>query len=84
MFGEIVVICGNNIRSLNWPLGVIKGVFPGMDVISRVVRVKTSNGILIAPIQRVYSLEVFRDAPEVKKTIEKEQLQKHSNLILVF
>lgn len=49
MFGEIVLIGGNNFRSLNWPLGVINGIFPGRNVITRVIRVKTFNGILDDP-----------------------------------
>ena len=56
--GDIVLIKEDNVARLKWPLGVIVDVFPGKDGILRSVNVKTSQGIINRPIQRLHNLEI--------------------------
>ena len=56
--GSIVLIREDNIPRMKWPLGVITRVFPGKDGLVRSVEVKTVNGLLVRPIQRLHDLEV--------------------------
>ena len=56
--GDIVLIGNDNLKRLDWPLARVKDLIVGIDGNVRVVRLKTANGELIRPIQRVYPLEV--------------------------
>jgi len=56
--GDVILIGTDNMKRMDWPLGKVITLFPGKDGITRVVEVKTSNGILTRPVQRVYPLEV--------------------------
>lgn len=63
-----VVLVGNDIQKrLDWPLAIVKEVFPGKDGHTRVVRLKTEKGELIRPIQRLIPLEVGHDAEEASR-----------------
>ncbi|XP_031350458.1 uncharacterized protein LOC116176124 [Photinus pyralis] len=62
--GEVVLVGDNDTKRLNWPMGIIKEVFPASDGQIRVVRVKTSRGILMRPIQRIYRLECSEETSE--------------------
>lgn len=56
--GEIVLIGDDNRKRLDWPLGKVLNVYTGKDGHCRVVRVKTQNGELVRPVQRIYPLEL--------------------------
>ncbi|XP_055938027.1 uncharacterized protein LOC129968199 [Argiope bruennichi] len=56
--GDVVLIGHDNIRRIDWPLGVILEVYPGKDGVPRVARIRTSHGERIRPFQRLYPLEV--------------------------
>ncbi|GFY43627.1 integrase catalytic domain-containing protein [Trichonephila inaurata madagascariensis] len=56
--GDVVLIGHDNVRRIDWPLGVVLEVYPGKDGVPRVARVRTSNGERIRPFQRLYPLEV--------------------------
>lgn len=71
--GEVVLIGSDNTKRQNWPLGLIKNVFPGKDGVPRVVRVKTAYGLLDRPIQRIYPLEIFRRIDQEEMKTEKPQ-----------
>jgi hypothetical protein len=59
--GDVVLIGCDNKKRLDWPLGRVIEIFPGRDQEVRVVKVKTSSGELIRPIQRVYPLEISQE-----------------------
>lgn len=54
--GDVVLVGNDNTKRLNWPLAKIEELIPGRDGRTRVVRLKTTNGELIRPIQRIYPL----------------------------
>lgn len=47
----------DNEKRLDWPIGRVKEVIPGNDGHVRLVRVTTTRGQLLRPIQRIYPLE---------------------------
>jgi len=55
---------------LDWPLAIVKEVFPGKDGHTRVVRLKTEKGELIRPIQRLIPLEVGHHAGKASRVRE--------------
>ncbi|XP_055951658.1 uncharacterized protein LOC129987740 [Argiope bruennichi] len=59
--GDVVLIGSDNTKRLNWPLGKIIEIIPGQDGVTRLVRLKTANGELLRPTQRLYPLEVSND-----------------------
>ena len=56
--GHLVLIGNDSEKRHHWPLGRIVKLFPGVDGIPRVAEVKTPTGILVRPVQRLYSLEM--------------------------
>ncbi|GFX86585.1 DUF5641 domain-containing protein [Trichonephila clavipes] len=56
--GDVVLLGHDNVRRIDWPLGVVLEVYPGKDGVSRVDRIRTSQGERIRPFQRLYPLEV--------------------------
>lgn len=71
--GDVVLIGHDNVRRIDWPLGIILEIYPGKDNIPRVARIKTSQGERIRPFQRLYPLEVTAksDVQVLKKTVRK-------------
>lgn len=67
--GSVVLIREDNTPRLKWPLGVVEEVFPGKDGFVRSVRIRTSKGVVLRPIQRLYDLEVshYPDADPLPK-----------------
>ncbi|CAG7719698.1 unnamed protein product [Allacma fusca] len=57
--GDSVLVGSDNTKRVNWPMARILEVFPGKDGVIRVAKIKTSNGELVRPIQRLYPFEVF-------------------------
>lgn len=55
--GEVVLIEDHDTKRIRWPLGVLVEMFMGKDGVSRVAKVRTSNGILKRPVQRTYPSE---------------------------
>ena len=56
--GSIVLIKDDNMQRFHWPLGKVEEVLPGRDGLVRAVRVKTSKGVYVRPIQRLLALEL--------------------------
>ncbi|UYV82490.1 hypothetical protein LAZ67_21002496 [Cordylochernes scorpioides] len=56
--GEIVLIGNDQKRRISWPLGKLEEVLPGADGQVRVARVKTSSGVFLRPVQRLFPLEI--------------------------
>ena len=59
--GDIVLIGSDNSKRVDWPLARVKELFPGKDGNERVVRLVTTNGEFIRPIQRIFPLELNQD-----------------------
>jgi hypothetical protein len=59
--GDIVLVGDDNKKRLNWPLGRIESLQRGKDDNIRVATVKTAEGRLTRPLQRLYPLEVSTD-----------------------
>ena len=56
--GEVVLIGSDNVKRLDWPLARVEELLPGQDGEVRVVRLKTSLGQVMRPLQRIYPLEM--------------------------
>ncbi|XP_064650937.1 uncharacterized protein LOC135502212 [Lineus longissimus] len=56
--GTVVLIREDNLVRMKWPLGVVTQLFPGRDGRVRSVELKTANGTLVRPVQRLHDLEV--------------------------
>ena len=56
--GEVVLIRDEGYPRLQWPIGLVQKVFPGVDQHTRAVELKTKKGILVRPIQKLHCLEV--------------------------
>ncbi|GFU55464.1 DUF5641 domain-containing protein [Trichonephila clavipes] len=53
--GEIVLIGSDNSKRLNWPLGRVIELYPG---IKRVAKLRVANGFVIRHMQTLYPLEM--------------------------
>lgn len=56
--GEIVLVGNDNDKRMDWPIGQIVETFPGKDAEVRLVRVRTSGGQMLRPVQRIFPLEI--------------------------
>lgn len=59
---DIVLLGHGNLKRLDWPLARVVKVFPGKDGVTRMVKIKTTTGELVRPVQRLYPLETFPDS----------------------
>ena len=71
--GDLVFIGSDDSKRIDWPLGKIIATIKGKDGCVRVCRIKTQNGELVRPIQRLYPLEL-----ECKITDEFDAMSKES------
>ena len=69
--GDVVLIEDENRKRVLWPLGQIIQVYPGNDGEVRVVKVKTSKGELVRPVQKIYPLEVRENLKVSELRLEK-------------
>ncbi|KMQ81922.1 hypothetical protein RF55_24751 [Lasius niger] len=78
--GDIVLVANDLQKRLDWPMARIKKFFPGRDGHVRVVKLQTSSGELIRPIQRLIPLKMELSDDNLKKhfdlTIPSTQSQK--------
>ncbi|XP_018403170.1 PREDICTED: uncharacterized protein LOC108780080 [Cyphomyrmex costatus] len=58
LVGDIILVVNDLQKRINWPMARIKELFPGKDGIVRVVKLQTSDGELIRPIQKLIPLEM--------------------------
>ncbi|KAL7290902.1 hypothetical protein TKK_0015632 [Trichogramma kaykai] len=73
--GDIVLIGDDIHRRIDWPLGRVIEAFPGADGTSRVFMVKTKQGVLKRPIQRLYPLEVPTEPTGLSSRLHNESKQ---------
>ena len=77
--GDVVLIGNDTQKRIDWPLGRIVDLIVGRDGNTRVCILKTKNGLLKRPIQRVYPLEITIDDNDfVKDITDKFQDMKNS------
>lgn len=63
---DIVLVQSDNVKRLDWPLARVIELITGKDGNVRVVRLRTADGELIRPIQRIYPLEIkYNNKPEL-------------------
>jgi len=60
---EVVLLGVENSKRLEWPLAVVEELIPGRDGEVRLVKLRTASGVLLRPIQRVYTLEIYEEEP---------------------
>lgn len=73
--GDIVLVEDGNKKRYLWPMGRILEVMTSSDGIARVARIKTKNGCINRPLQRLYPLEMSQSSskPEICKDILNER-----------
>lgn len=69
--GDVVLIEMNNQKRQQWPLGTIIRTFPSRDGCARVAEVKTSTGVLVRPLRKLYPLEVSDLEDPIIQTVSK-------------
>ncbi|XP_031339592.1 uncharacterized protein LOC116168078 [Photinus pyralis] len=62
--GDVVLVGSDNKKRLAWPIGRITEMIRGRDGICRVAKLKTSRGVFIRPVQRLYPMEVSSEDVE--------------------
>ncbi|GBN06423.1 hypothetical protein AVEN_78120-1 [Araneus ventricosus] len=75
-FGEVVLIGSDNVKCTDWPLGFVIELLPGKDGVTRLVRLRTSKGELLRPVQRIFSLQV---SSSWFKDCQKETTRENAN-----
>lgn len=55
--GDVVLLEHDNVKRLDWPMGVIVESIQGRDGVNRLFRVKTKTGELLRPAQRLFLME---------------------------
>ena len=73
--GAVVLIGTDNRKRLDWPLAGVEKLILGRDNIARVAVLKTKDGLLKRPIQRVYPLEIT----DYKNTINISRIPVNEN-----
>ncbi|UYV84524.1 hypothetical protein LAZ67_X002445, partial [Cordylochernes scorpioides] len=70
--GDLVLIGHDNAKRVNWPLARVVEVYPGRDGPVRVAKLRTSKGVQIRPVQRLYNLEIPADLGSTLRSIQSE------------
>ncbi|UYV63874.1 hypothetical protein LAZ67_2005870 [Cordylochernes scorpioides] len=70
--GDMVLIGQDNAKRVNWPLARVVEVYPGRDGPVRVAKLRTSKGVQIRPVQRLYNLEIPADLGSTLRSIQSE------------
>ncbi|XP_073986124.1 uncharacterized protein [Rhodnius prolixus] len=71
--GDVVLVGADQVKRINWPLGLIIETFPGKDGEVRVAKIKTAEGTYTRPFQRLYPLELSStDQGAATRAVEKK------------
>ncbi|OXA48910.1 uncharacterized protein LOC110854898 [Folsomia candida] len=72
---DLVLVGYDNKKRLGWPMGRILNLFPGKDGKFRVAKIRTKNGVITRPLQRLYPLEITGNSVEcpVPPNLEKAE-----------
>jgi len=76
--GDVVLVGSDNRKRWEWPMAKVLELIPGKDGHVRVVKLKTSGGILTRPVQRIFPLEV--SAVKVIPSIKTEDGEKNTSV----
>lgn len=67
--GEVVLIGSDSKKRMDWPLGSVMELIPSRsDQVERTVVLKTQNGYVTRPVQRLFPLELDRKEEEKEET----------------
>ncbi|GFS48696.1 histone H3.3 [Trichonephila clavipes] len=80
--GDIVIVVSDTKKRLDWPLGKIIGMFPGKDGCTRVVKLKTTGGEIVRPVQRLFPLELNNDDPIIFSVREPVPFDKYIKILI--
>ena len=73
--GDIVFVGSDNKKRQLWPLARVVQLMPGKDGIARRALIKTADGMLERPVQRLYQTEVIsNDADDITPKPEIKQI----------
>ncbi|UYV81575.1 hypothetical protein LAZ67_20001571 [Cordylochernes scorpioides] len=73
--GDLVLIGEDNAKRVNWPLARVVEVYPGRDGPVRVAKLRTSKGVQIGPVQRLYNLEIPADLGSTEAVLSESPLK---------
>nr|CAI5867597.1 unnamed protein product [Callosobruchus analis] len=75
--GDLVIVSSDNMRRLEWPIARVVEVLSGRDSNVHLVRVGTSSGRMLRPVQRLYPLECcpVQRLPDVKCGEQRDTLE---------
>lgn len=59
---QLVLVKTNNLPPLQWKMGRVVEVYPGIDNVTRVVKLKTANGMLTRPVVKLAPLPITPSA----------------------
>lgn len=54
--GDIVLVEWNDLKRIDWPLAIVVEVMPDSEGVVRAVKLKTSKGTMLRPIQKLYNI----------------------------
>ncbi|KAF6207540.1 hypothetical protein GE061_015987 [Apolygus lucorum] len=76
MVGELVLVGSDNKKRIDWPLAIVEELIEGPDGNCRVVKLRTTDGILTRAIQKIYPLEIplAEDSGDVQDSDEVEEV----------
>lgn len=73
--GQIVLVGNDKSKRLSWPLAKVLELYPGRDKNVRVARLKTAQGEILRPLQRLYPMEMNSDSLD---SVQKKSEPTHS------
>ena len=80
--GDVVLVGDDNRKRINWPLARIEKLILGRDGVVRVAILKTKDGRLKRPIQRIYPLEINNDNVEEREILHEKIVDKRTGNLL--
>ena len=70
--GDVVLLGEDNLKRVKWPLARIEKLIVGKDGMPRVAILKTKDGQLTRPVQRLYPLEIGSDGASGVDNVRKD------------
>ena len=74
--GDVVIVGDDNRKRMDWPLARIEKLIAGRDGKIRVIELKTKDGKIVRPIQRIYPMEICNNIDEA--TILREKVEENT------
>lgn len=70
---DIVLVGNDNKKQIDWMLARVLELIPGKDNITRLVKLKTSTGVILRPVQRLFPLELDTSQETIPFTTNDEK-----------